>query len=107
MLYQALRPCRFDRLYLTGELIPGRVILDSRVDKLIAWGKIRAIEEKAVTTEIENLTRQLKQWTKEQLRQEIMRVTGKPVPKQYGKQQLLQMILQTQVGDENDKNLSI
>lgn len=110
MLYQALQPCCFDRNYLTGEFIPRQVILDDMVDKLIAWGKIRAIEEKAVAEEMENLVGQLKQWTKEQLRQEITRFTGKSIPKQYSKQQLIQriqMILLAQVGDGNDEDLSI
>lgn len=99
MLYQALRPCRFDRLYLTGEIIPSQVIVAERIPVLIERGDMRTIAEKAFYQEIGQLTGQEKIGTKEQLRQQLQQLTGKEIPKYYSKNQLLQMILQAQVGE--------
>lgn len=107
MLYQALQPCRFDRQYLTGEFISGRVILFDMVDKLIAWGLIRPINQRDIQKEIRIVADQLKLWSKERLCEELQRVTGKEAPKSYAKGKLIQMILKAQVGDDYDQNISI
>lgn len=107
MLYQALQPCRFDREYLTGELISGRVILIDVADKLIAWGLIRPINRREEEQEIQQVIARLKQWDKEQLRGELERITGRAIKGQWSKSRLLEQILKAQVGEDYDQNISI
>ena len=107
MLYQALRPCRFDRLYLTGEIISSQVILPKRIPILIQRGDIRIIREETLGQGNHLLQGQVQVGTKEQLRQQLRQLTGKEIPKYYTKNQLLHMILQAQVGEEYDKNIHI
>ena len=107
MLYQALQPCRFDRQYLTGEFISGRVILFDMVDKLIAWGLIRPINQRDIEREIQCAAARLMLREKEQLQQEFHRITGEAPNKRWGKPKLVQTILKAQVGDSYDQNISV
>lgn len=107
MLYQALQPCRFDREYLTGEFISGRVILIDMVDKLIAWGLIRPINGRDVEREVQCAAARLMLWEKELLQQEFLRITGEVPNKRWGKPKLIQMILKAQVGDSYDQDISV
>jgi hypothetical protein len=40
MAYRAKQLCRFDKVYLVGEIIPDQVILPSRIPALIEMGAI-------------------------------------------------------------------
>lgn len=107
MLYQALQPCRFDREYLTGEFISGQVILIDMVDKLIAWGLIRPINDRDVKAEVQEAADRLKELSRDQLYMELQRITGLTPSKRWGKPKLIEMILKAQVGDGYDQNISI
>lgn len=107
MLYQALRPCRFDREYLTGEFISGQVILVDMVDKLIAWGLIRPINDRDMKAEIQEAVGKLKLLEKEQLYAELQRITGNSPSKRWGKVKLIEMIVKAQVGDDYGQNISV
>ena len=102
MLYQALRPCRFDRWYLTGEIIPGQVILPEKVPTLMQRGRIRLLSEKALAKELQSESKRLETYTKEQLWAEIVKLTGKQPAKRSSKKQLIQILLETQAGDGHE-----
>ena len=107
MLYRALQPCRFDKEYLTGDFISGRVILIDMVDKLIAWGLICPINQRDIPLEIRRMATRLQEQDKEYLYGELQRLTGSAPNKRWGKPKLIETILKAQVGDDYDQDISI